>query len=148
MRFGLFNYPAKLVFQPALATLFAFATLVVVGSGDASAQYKAKVKAGTQTRIDVIGTYERQNCTSVLTRPKSDRGKAENGTVRLAWEYGTISQGACKGRRLRVIGVYYTPKRGFRGKDKVSVTFQAPRAMSSQSSRNANRRRNYIVTVQ
>ena len=120
----------------------AFVIGLVGAAGDASAQGRTiKVKQGHKTVIDGISIYNTGNCHSALRKPKSNKGKAKNGQVSIAWVSYTVKEGQCKGRTFKAIVVSYTPNRGFKGRDKASITYQAPRMRSGQSETATTHRR-------
>lgn len=93
-------------------------------SFQADAAEKITVKAGQKTLIYQFGSYE-DNCAS-SQYPKFKAKKTKNGSLTTTRGSFIISDGRCKGKRLKSTNVYYTPNAGFRGKDKARLSFGTP----------------------
>jgi len=105
-----------------------------------------EAKSGQKTIIDVIGQYALDHCGSLMPKEKSI-GNAENGQISTAWQTQTIKTGSCKGGRINVLVVYYTSKRGFRGKDKATINYKGMRRSYNQSEIPTLLNKKYRITV-
>ena len=74
--------------------------------------------------IGTLGTYVRQTCqqittdVEVKTQPKHGRLTVRTQLIDL--------KAPCKGHKLRVWGFFYTPQRGFKGKDQAVISYREP----------------------
>ena len=84
-----------------------------------------EVKAGQTTLIYKYAVYL-PTCGHVAYPKFSSRG-AKNGTLSARNGSFIADDGQCKGKRLRSTDVYYTPKPGFRGTEKVRALFGFPK---------------------
>lgn len=108
-------------------TTLALASILLIGSLAAtqvSAAEKVTVKAGQKTLIYQFATFE-SNCASGQY-PKFKAKKTKNGSLTTTRGSFLISDGRCKGKRLKSTNVYYTPETGFRGKDRARLSFGTP----------------------
>ena len=103
-------------------TALAF-TITSVGAANIA---EVVAKRGKMTRIQNLVAWD-ANCKAsngylnawVTVKPKSGKISFRKG------ETFTIPRGGdnkCAGRKVRGVGVYYTPKKGFRGKDITKIT--------------------------
>jgi hypothetical protein len=101
-------------------SLFAFMTSM---SAPALAQYVVEVAAGKRTGIGTVGVFDVETCHSAGGNPRVTKppahGKVELAKVQVR---NTTRTAACIGTVLDVVGVYYTPRAGFRGSDSLQVT--------------------------
>jgi len=113
------------MFKNSIAStiLCAFSFVSLASTAALSAE-KITVKAGQKTLIYQFGSYE-DNCAS-SQYPKFKAKKTKNGSLTTTRGSFIISDGRCKGKRLKSTNVYYTPKAGFRGKDKARLSFGTP----------------------
>jgi len=109
-------------FATLLSTVI-FALIYSVGT-TLAAPRTVEVAAGKKTLIYQYGVYL-TSCGHAAYPTFSSRG-SKNGTVTSTNGSFIMQEGACKGKRLKSTNVYYTPKPGFRGKDKVNVVFGTP----------------------
>lgn len=79
------------------------------------------VKAGQKTLIYQFGTYE-SSCASFEYAKFRDKN-TKNGSLVSKKGSFKIRDGRCKGKILKSVDVYYTPKPGFRGTDKARLSF-------------------------
>ena len=56
-------------------------------------------------------------------------------------------RGQCKGRNIKIFGIIYQPKRGFRGKDEASISYRAPPRRYHGQLETIKRSNKYIITV-
>ncbi len=105
---------AAIAFVPFLAT------------GPSVAAENVTVNAGQKTRIYSYATYEGSGCVS-SEYPIFKAKKTKNG--KLTHSRGSFigNDGVCKGKRLKSTDVYYTPNPGFKGVDRVRVSFGTQR---------------------
>lgn len=116
--------------KSTLASVFLGSMLVTnLGiTGSASAE-EVTVKAGQKTLIYQFGSYE-GGCAS-SEYPTFKAKKTKNGNLSTNKGSFIIADGRCKGKRLKSTNVYYTPKPGFRGKDKARLSFGTPKDVYS-----------------
>ena len=75
--------------------------------------------------IDVISSYDVDSCSSLVSGEKI-RTQAKNGNLVVKRESYKLKKGPCMGKTIKIVTVYYSPKRGFRGKDSGSVSCRHP----------------------
>ena len=88
------------------------------------------VKAGKKTLIYTYSVYDQLTCRSGAPA-KVTRQEAKNGTLSYTRGGFIAGEGPCKGERLTGTSIYYTPNRGFRGKDKALFILRTNRAIST-----------------
>ncbi len=84
------------------------------------------VKGGQKTLIYNYSKYDPTRC-SGMALPKLGTVKTENGKITTRISTQKLDKGSCKGRVIKSLEVFYTPNRGFKGKDKVSVILTSSR---------------------
>jgi len=90
-----------------------------------AATENVEVSANKTKLIDVIAPYNVDSCRSLVSGEKV-RTQAKNGTLVVKRESYKLKKGPCMGKTIKVVAVYYSPKRGFRGKDGGSVSCAHP----------------------
>ena len=108
-----------------IALLFSF-LIFATGSAFAAEPLKGNIRAGATTKIYGFIFYNRESCTSLLPA-KLGRVRTDNANITGRLTNGRLDKGPCKGKIFKSLGVYYTPKRGFRGKDVGSFTLLFPK---------------------
>ena len=106
--------------------VFLVLLLLVMGAGPAAAENVSQtVKAGRTTTLYTFGWYGRDNCRAMAFPQPKVRQKPQHGSVKFFKGTGRIGAkgGKCAGRPLPFLGIHYTPARGYRGKDRFSVTY-------------------------
>ncbi len=66
----------------------------------------------------------------LIGKPKMTLPKMpQHGTVTFKWIVGTLgdSAGICKGKKGHMMGVYYTPNKGYRGEDRFRIGMAFPK---------------------
>ena len=116
-----------------LAAAIVAALFLTVQVADAkTVRYSKSARANASTKIDHYSGWN-DDC-SFLTIDIDVVDKPAHGTVRPKVATGRIPrpqvgsrQGAqCAGRPMKIIEVYYTPSRGFRGRDQFKVRMRTP----------------------
>ena len=87
---------------------------------------RGDVRAGRTTQVLNYFVYDRARCARTAL-PEIGKSSAENGKLKTRISNAIPEKGSCKGKSFKSLGVYYTPKPGFRGKDKGFVTLIFPR---------------------
>ena len=90
-----------------------------------AATENVEVPANKMELIDVISNYDVDSCSSLVSGEKV-RKQAKNGSLVVKRESYKLKKGPCMGKTIKIVTVYYTPKRGFRGKDNGSVSCRHP----------------------
>lgn len=103
--------------------------VAILASTQSVSAEEVTVKAGQKTLIYQFGSYE-GGCAS-SEYPKFKAKKTKNGSLTTTRGSFIISDGRCKGKRLKSTNVYYTPKPGFRGADKARLSFGTPKDVYS-----------------
>lgn len=111
--------------------LTTFCAALIFLAGLASAVYAANVNrvvpAGKTSLIFVFYNYNPETCyTSVSSKPKLR--KPAHGTLTAKLTPFRVQKGKeCAGRKVNAVSVFYTPDRGYRGRDKAKFGFSFPR---------------------
>jgi len=106
---------------------------------------------GCKKRLkDALGgffIYQKQNCYSGGKVDYKVTNKPDHGKVTIRYERHQLgkSAGKCEGRPAGAMVVRYTPDRGFRGKDKIVVSFYFDKFAGGGAPR--SRTVTYTVTV-
>lgn len=131
----------------AIGMMSAFLGLgLALGPADARTK-RVEVPANKTTVIDSIGLYDANYCHSLLSPPKVKR-QAAQGRIVARWINHELTQGNCKGRRIKAIVVEYRPQAGFRGKDEGSIVYRGPQGSRyTESTINHPLSRTYKITV-
>jgi hypothetical protein len=79
------------------------------------------VSAGHSRELAPLGGYDPQRC-AALAPPTYTIAQPAHGTLKVVNKTIVFNRGICKGKRFKVMMVVYSPNRGFRGKDRGSVT--------------------------
>ena len=90
-----------------------------------AATENVEVPANKTKLIDVIASYDGSSCSSLVSGEKI-RTQAKNGSLVVKRVGYKLKKGPCAGTTIKVVNVYYSPKRGFRGKDGGSVSCAHP----------------------
>ena len=96
--------------------------------------------------IDVLASVDSASCHSILTDAKVTK-QPENGRLTIKSIMWTADRGQCKGRKIKIFGIIYQPKRGFRGKDEASISYRAPPRRYHGQLETIKRSNKYIITV-
>ncbi len=95
-------------------------------SGAAHAESEtASVPANRTTAISGFYIYQKQNCYSGGKVDYKVTNKPDHGKVTVQYQRRKLgdSAGKCAGKQAGAMVIQYTPNRGYRGKDKFSVSF-------------------------
>jgi hypothetical protein len=95
------------------------------GAGPGSAQ-SFEAKSGQLQALIPLGTFDQLRCAGFPTG-KIEFTQPANGTLTTGQRMLVHTRGACKGKKFKVTFLYYKSKPGFRGIDRGSVTYAAPR---------------------
>ena len=115
--------------NPVTSAVLGSVLLVSLAATSSIAAEQITVKAGQKTLIYQFGSYE-DNCASFQYAKFRDKN-TKNGSLVSTRGSFIISKGRCKGKRLKSTDVYYTPKAGFKGKDKARLSFGIPKGIYS-----------------
>ncbi len=88
---------------------------------------RVEVKANKAQWIDGIGAVNRESCGSMIATPKI-KSEAQHGRLEIKLVSQKLEEGPCKGKTIKVLGVAYYPKRGFRGTDNATINWRQPRS--------------------
>ena len=106
--------------------LILMAGLFAISINAAQAATKnVEVPANKSKLIDVISLHDSSSCSQLVSGEKI-RTQAKNGSLVVKRESYKLKKGPCMGKTIKVVAVYYSPKRGFRGKDGGSVSCAHP----------------------
>jgi hypothetical protein len=94
-------------------------------NGAQAATENVEVPANKTKLIDVIGPYDGESCSSLVSGEKV-RTQTKNGSLVVKRERYKLKKGPCMGKTIKVVTVYYRPNKGFRGKDGGSVSCAHP----------------------
>jgi hypothetical protein len=132
------------------STLLAAIVATAISCAPTAAAEKRTVPANKTTGIGFIyhSTGIGHNCQS------SGRGKfrivnePEHGTVRTEWrKMKGDFQGGCKGKSMNGLAIWYTPHKGYRGKDDFTVQLTVP-GLYSGNTFNSGRNWSFKVNVE
>ena len=96
--------------------------------------------------IDVLASVDSASCHSILTDAKVTK-QPKNGRLTIKSVMWKADRGQCKGRNIKIFGIIYQPKRGFRGKDEASISYRAPPRRYHGQLETIKRSNKYIITV-
>ncbi len=96
--------------------------------------------------IDVLASVDSASCHSILTDAKVTK-QPKNGRLTIKSIMWKADRGQCKGRNIKIFGIIYQPKRGFRGKDEASISYRAPPRRYHGQLETIKRSNKYIITV-
>ncbi len=96
--------------------------------------------------IDVLASVDSASCHSILTDAKVTK-QPKNGRLTIKSIMWKADRGQCKGRKIKIFGIIYQPKRGFRGKDEASISYRAPPRRYHGQLETIKRSNKYIITV-
>jgi len=99
--------------------------LVITGASIADTK-KVDVKVNKPQWIDGIAAYSNSNCGSLVAVPKI-KVEPEHGRLELKNVPQEIKEGRCRGKTIKVLGIGYYPKRGYKGPDKATISWRQPR---------------------
>jgi len=108
----------------ARTILLAIAGIFFAGSAFADTQ-TVDVRAGRSTVIGHIGVYNSFTCLSMAMQDMRVSRAPGHGSVRLRRVVGRMTNRQCRGKKLIYYRVTYTPRRGYRGSDQLTVDFKA-----------------------
>ena len=116
----------------SIAAIVAVLFLTVQVADAKTVRYSKTARANASTKIDHYSGWN-DDC-SFLTIDIDVVEKPRNGAVRPKLANGRIPRpqvgsrqgAACAGRPMKIIEVYYTPTRGFRGNDQFKVRMRTP----------------------
>ena len=107
-----------------------FASLLLLLTSAANAKDSAvTVNANRTTPINGFWVFAEANCHNPGRLKHHVDRKPEHGKVDVRFEMRAIPKEVskrCAGRRGAAMVIYYTPDRGYRGKDSTTVSFQFP----------------------
>ncbi|MHB2169634.1 hypothetical protein [Alsobacter sp. R-9] len=102
--------------------IFPLVAAVSVSASPALAETVAKtVPANRPSVVGSFGGYVVSTCLSVGLPDARPREKPVNGDLRIEVQRGKASQGRCQGTEQQFLVFVYTPKKGFKGSDRLSV---------------------------
>ena len=112
----------------------------------AQAAMSVEVPANKTELIDVISDYDVDSCSSLVSGEKI-RTQAKNGNLVVKRESYKLKKGPCIGKTIKIVTIYYSPKRGFRGKDSGSVSCAHPPRYYTERMVTQYRTHKYNITV-
>jgi len=105
------------------------------------------VAAGRSTPIDMFATASKFDC-STSGKPTTFISQAPaHGTISFQWVATTMDKvfGFCGSKPMKGMVTIYTPNKGFRGQDTVTVGFRYPTYVGSNTTSSSSR--TYYITV-
>ena len=131
----------------SVGIIFIIGLFVILLNVAHAATENVEVPANKTKLIDVIANYDADSCSSLVSGEKI-RTQAKNGSLVVKRESYKMKKGPCVGQTIKIVTVYYSPKRGFRGKDSGSVSCRHPAGGSySQRQVTQYRTHKYNITV-
>jgi len=109
----------------SVGIIFIIGLFVIVLNVAQAATENVEVSVNKTELIDVISSYDVDSCSSLVSGEKI-RTQAKNGNLVVKRESYKLKKGPCMGKTIKIVTVYYSPKRGFRGKDSGSVSCRHP----------------------
>lgn len=98
------------------------AVILALSTAMAAAETESvEVKANKTSAIGSFASYSSATCGHGTIPDVTIRTQPANGRIEIKQEQWRISKGPCEGSPVRGLAYYYTPKRGFKGADKVSI---------------------------
>ena len=128
----------------------AFVSLLILFPGAAYAEsLSTTVSANRTSPIGGFSIYDKANCRHGGKVDYRVKKKPEHGKVSVQFHKTKLGKGAgkCAGRQASGMVVLYTPNRGYRGKDKVTVTFIYDKYVGGHASHRNAKTYQYKVTV-
>jgi len=127
--------------------IFAFLLCACLSSAAHAESETVTVGANRTTALGGFFIYQKQNCYSGGKVDYKVTNKPDHGKVTIRYERHQLgkSAGKCEGRPAGAMVVRYTPDRGFRGKDKIVVSFYFDKFAGGGAPR--SRTVTYTVTV-
>ena len=128
------------MFRIILAGAITFASLAQAAAGE-----KVTVPANRKSMVGSHVVFSRDTC-SGGTIPNLRVGrKPAHGKVEFRTVSGKLTDGRCAGKPMKGKAVYYTPQRGFKGKDNFTVNFEYD--FFEGAARQASTSYSYYITV-
>jgi hypothetical protein len=122
-----------------------FALLMAVaclnGGANLAMAQSFEAKSGQMQELVPLGTFDQLRCAGFPTE-KIEVKQPANGTLTTRARALVHTRGPCKGKKFNVTFLYYKSEPGFRGVDRGSVTYGAPRYVDG-----GNHRKIDVITV-
>lgn len=128
----------------SIAFIFVAIVAMIQADGAAAQTVDGVVKANRTSTIHYYAVFHPNTC-AALEPPRLKVISVGHGTVRGSIERLEITEGRCKGFNVKGLVIYYTPDRGFRGRDRVRVNLVTVEFVDGQGTRSENMNFNILV---